>query len=42
MGGEEVAEEVLAQLAGRCAAVLALFTPAQKTGGCLPVSSPIP
>lgn len=33
MGGEEVVGEVLAQLAGRCAAVLALFTPAQKTGG---------
>lgn len=42
VGGEEVAGEVLGQLAGRCAAALALFTPAQKTGGRFLVSSPIP
>lgn len=42
VGGEEVVGEVLAQSAGRCAAALALFTPATKTSGRFLVSSPIP
>lgn len=40
VGGEEVVGEVLAQLAERSAAILALLTPAEKTGGCFFVSSP--
>lgn len=41
VGGEEVLREVLAQLAGRYAAILALFTPAHKTWWvCFPISSP--
>lgn len=42
MGGEEVAGEVLTQLAGICVTIPALFAPAQTTGGHFPVSSPIP
>lgn len=35
VGGEEVLGEVLTQLAGRYAAILVLFAPAHKTGGCV-------